>query len=204
MLLRVGIVNAVHPRPFQQHVGLYLYAAERCGTVGRKIGIGRSATDYHDVSPAQVIHRLVLGVILPDRFHAYGSQHLRLHPLRPQRGFQSQRVDDRREHSHLVALHTVESPLRTLHAAEYVSSSNNYADLHAGPGDFPYLRRIRTEYPGRTLHRRPATRRSVSAIFSYISSYSLPRMLYDTKIRFFSEIVIIGYLCTPIRTLLSW
>ena len=149
MLLRVGIVNAVHPRPFQQHVGLYLYAAERCGTVGRKIGIGCSAADYHDVSPAQVIHRLVLGVILPDRLHAYGSQHLRLHPLRPQRGFQSQRVDDRREHSHLVALHTVESPLRTLHAAEYVSSSNNYADLHAGPGDFPYLRRIRTEYPGR-------------------------------------------------------
>src|SRR5699024_7756322 len=41
MLLRVGIVNTVHPRSLEQYVGLYLDAAERRRTVGREIGIGR-------------------------------------------------------------------------------------------------------------------------------------------------------------------
>ena len=150
MLLRVGIVNAVHPRPFQQHVGLYLYAAERCGTVGRK------TRDW--MFRRRLSRRIPCSGNPPP---CPWSNTPRPAPCiwksAPSPAFPSARsADSRASELMTVASIPIWSPFTRSNPLSapcmprnMFPPPNNYADLHAGPGDFPYLRRIRTEYPGR-------------------------------------------------------
>ena len=56
---------------------------------------------------------------------------LALHAVVLQRRLQRQRVDDRGQHAHLVALHAVETLLGPGHAAEDVAAADDDAYLYA-------------------------------------------------------------------------
>ena len=70
-------------------------------------------------------------VELPYRLHTYGREHFGLHPYPLKSRAESQAVDYRGQHTHLISFDTVESLGGTAHSAEDIASSDDDADLYA-------------------------------------------------------------------------
>ena len=73
---------------------------------------------------------------LADRFHTDSSQHFGFHALSDEGRTQGQTVDDRCQHPHLVAFHTVEPFVGTAQSAENVSTAYHDAYLYSQFVDF--------------------------------------------------------------------
>ena len=131
VLLRVGRIDAVHAGALQHHVGLDLDAAQRRRRVGREVGIRRAAPDDHHVARFEVFDGTGFGVVFADGFHADRGEHLASDAVVFERRLERQRVDDRGEHAHLVALHAVEALFGAREAAEDVAAADDDADLDA-------------------------------------------------------------------------
>ena len=71
------------------------------------------------------------GVVFADGFHADRGEHLASDAVVFERRLERQRVDDRGEHAHLVALHAVEALFGAREAAEDVAAADDDADLDA-------------------------------------------------------------------------
>lgn len=78
----------------------------------------------------------MLAVKLANGFHANGSKDTYTSPGRFERRAQCQAVDDRGEHSHLVAFDAVKSFGCSAEPTKDIASANNDAYLYAHVGDF--------------------------------------------------------------------
>ena len=77
--------------------------------------------------------------MVADRLHAYACQHAYRLTESLQCAGQSQRVDARCQHTHLIAFHAVETALRAAQATEDVASANDDSHLNALIGYSQYL-----------------------------------------------------------------
>ena len=68
--------------------------------------------------------------------HLNCRHHSRRHALLLKRVLERERVDDRCEHAHVVAGHTVHVSCGGGYASKEISSADDKADLHFGPSHF--------------------------------------------------------------------
>jgi hypothetical protein len=78
---------------------------------------------------------------LGDRGHRNGRLHARGHADAFERVLQSERVDDRGEHAHVVAMRALDALLGAGQPAEDVAAPDHQADLDAEIDDFLHVRR---------------------------------------------------------------
>ena len=90
-----------------------------------------AAPDDHHVARFEVFDGTGFGVVFADGFHADRGEHLASDAVVFERRLERQRVDDRGEHAHLVALHAVEALFGAREAAEDVAAADDDADLDA-------------------------------------------------------------------------
>ena len=168
VFFRVGRVHAVHTRPFKHHVGFDFNAAQRGTRVGREIRVARTGAHDNHFSGFHALDGFPFVVKLADRLHADGGQHAAFYADGSQGTAQSERIDDRGAHAHLVAFDTVESLSCTAQAAEYVAAADDDADLHAHVVHFFDLFRIF----GQTLFVDAVTLFSHEALAAQFEEYS--------------------------------
>src|SRR6267154_2535644 len=130
-LLRIGVVNSVHACGFQDYVRLDFHRAQRRRGVRRKIRIPCPRRKNHHAVFFQVPHRAPPDKRLGNFFHFDGAQHAREHAFFFQRVLQRQRVDDRREHAHVVAGGAVDLKAFLPGPAENISAAHHDRRLHA-------------------------------------------------------------------------
>ncbi len=100
---RVGVINAVHARGFQNDLGLDFHGAQRRGRVGGKIGIAGAGGENHDAAFFQVARGAAADERLGHLMHFDGAHQAGVAALLFERVLQRQAVDDRGEHAHVIA-----------------------------------------------------------------------------------------------------
>ena len=103
----------------------------RRARVRGEIRITRPRAHDDHLAGLQAFDGLPLAVELAYRLHADGRQHTALHTNSPQRTAQSEGIDDRGTHAHLIALHAVETLPGPAQPAEDVAAADDDADLHS-------------------------------------------------------------------------
>lgn len=129
MLRRILVVDSVDFRSLNQDVAVEFERAENGGGVGSEIGVARSR-DGNDHSP---LFQMLDGAALDEEFaHAvdFECAHDAYFPAVALYGVtKGDAVDDRGEHSHVVALRTIQSLSRHRRATEDVASSDDDDDF---------------------------------------------------------------------------
>src|SRR5471032_2608232 len=74
-LQRVHVVNAIHPRPLGDHVGLDLKRAQRGRRVGGEVGIGCAGREDHDAAFFQMANGAAPDIRLGHLVHFDGAHH---------------------------------------------------------------------------------------------------------------------------------
>jgi len=136
VLLGVGGVDAVDAGALEHHIGLNLDAAKRRAGVGGEVGVAGAAAEDDHLAGLHAVDGLPLGVELTDGLHADGGEHAGLDTDGGEGRAQREAVDDGGEHTHLVALHTVEALAGSREAAEDVAATDDDTYLHAHVVDF--------------------------------------------------------------------
>jgi len=149
MLHGIFIIDAVDFGGFNDGVAFEFHAPQGGGRVGGEIGVGGATPDDDHAARFQVLDSPRLGEVFADGLHADGGQHLGAHAVVLQRRLERQRIDDRGQHAHLVALDTVEAFLGPRHAAEDVAAADDDAYLHAACGRCLDLLRVGLQHLGR-------------------------------------------------------
>ena len=134
VFLRVSGVDTVHARTFEHDVCFQLDGAQCRRRVRGKIGVGGAAGYNHHIAFLKQPQGFGFVVVIADRLHAHGGQHTHFLPDGFQRRLQGERVDNRREHTHLVAFHAVETFLAPAQTAEDVAAAYHDTYLHAEVG----------------------------------------------------------------------
>src|SRR5712692_2892216 len=130
-LFRIGVVNSVHARGFQDHVRLDFHRAQRRRGVRREIRIPRPRRKNHHAVFFQVPDRAPPDERLGNLFHLDGAQHAREHAFFFQRILKRQRIDDRREHAHVIAGGSVDLESLLSGPAENISAADHDRRLHS-------------------------------------------------------------------------
>ncbi len=159
VLLGVGRIDTIHTSTFEEHLGLNLHTAQCRGTIGREIGVGGTTTDDYHIARFEIFECFGFGEILANGLHTDGGEDFGLHANALQVAMECQRVDDGCKHTHLVALHTVETTTYTLQATEDVATADNDTNLHTALYGVFNLLCITVEHLGRKTFAAIATKR---------------------------------------------
>ena len=124
VFFRVGRVDSVDVGAFQQGVGLDFKGTQRGAGISGEEGVAGAAGNQGDASTGEDFHRLVAHVVFGHGLHGGGGKHLGFNAFVAEEHRQSQGVDDRGEHAHLVAVNAVEAASDTLQSAENVASAS--------------------------------------------------------------------------------
>ena len=146
VFLRIGIVNAVHFRRFQNHFRPDFIRAQCRRRVRGKIRIARAAAENHHSPFFQMPHGTTADERFRDLCHRNRALHARGAAEFFQRVLKRQRVDDRREHAHVIAGGAFDAALAAAQAAKNISAADDHDHLHAELAHFANL-------PGHVLHR---------------------------------------------------
>src|SRR6185437_14876058 len=139
IFLRVRIVNAVDLGRFQDHFRADFVGTKRGRGVRRKIGVARAAAENHH----PVFLQMANGAAANERFGDLGHGNGRLHARGDADFFQSilqsQRVDDSREHAHVIAGGALNAAFAAGQAAKDISATDDDHDLNAQFANFADL-----------------------------------------------------------------
>ncbi len=133
---RIGVVNSVHARGLQNHVGLDLHGAQRRGRVGGKIGIAGARGENHDAAFFEMPRGAPANERLGDLLHLDRAQQARVATLLFERVLQREAVDHRRQHAHVVGGGAVDRQGLLARAAENIAAADHDGDLHAEVAHF--------------------------------------------------------------------
>ena len=133
---RVGVVNPVDARGFQDHVRLDFHGAQRGGGVGGKIRVAGARGENHHAAFFEVAHGAPADERLGDLMHFDRAQQARDDALLFERVLQRQAVDDRGQHAHVVARGAVDRQRFLARAAEDISAADDDRHLDAQVVDF--------------------------------------------------------------------
>ena len=114
-------------------------SAERGRGVGREERVARARGEDHHAALLEVADGPPADVGLGHRAHLDGGQHARLKARLLERVLQRQRVDDGREHPHVVPLRAVHSRTRTFETAKDVPAADDDRRLDAHALDFSHI-----------------------------------------------------------------
>ena len=128
---RVGGVDAVDLGALEDHVGLHLHRAQRGGGVGREVGIAGAGGEDDHAALFEVADGAAADERLGDGAHLDGGRDTRDDADVLERILQRQRVDDRREHAHVVGRRAVHALGARREAAEQVAAADDDGDLDA-------------------------------------------------------------------------
>ena len=106
-----------------------------------KYGLPVPAREDHRVTAVQVAHGAAANVRLGQLLDLDGRHHARRHARALERVLQRERVDDRGQHAHVVALRAIHAFAGAAQAAEDVAAADHQAELHAGRVDLGELGR---------------------------------------------------------------
>ena len=107
----------------------------KVGFIGGEEGVARAARDDGDFAPLHGFDGLPFAVMFADGKHVDGREYPRLLTYLFESRTQSQAVDDRGEHAHLVALDPVDSLGGSAQSTEDVSPADHDADFDAHLGN---------------------------------------------------------------------
>jgi hypothetical protein len=134
VLLGIGGVDPVDAGALEEGVGADLEGAERGAAVGGEERVAGAAGDDDDGALFEFGDGVVTHIVMGEGLHRNGGEYLGGNTFGFDEAGEGQGVDHRGEHSHLVAVHAVETFFGSLHAAENVAAAVDDADLEAGTG----------------------------------------------------------------------
>jgi hypothetical protein len=105
-------------------------------TSGGEVGVAGARGEYDDTALLQVADGAPPDERLGDRAHLDGSEHARGHAVLLERVLQRERVDDRRQHAHVVGGRAVHAARAGRQATEDVAAADDDGGLHAERADF--------------------------------------------------------------------
>src|SRR5579872_1391711 len=130
ILLRIGVVDAVHLRRLEDRFGADLKGAQRGGRIGREIRISRAGCEDDHPALLQMADRAAPDVRLGYLRHGDRRLHSGGHADVFERVLQSECVDDGREHAHVVRGRAVHARVRRGFSAPDVAAADDASDLH--------------------------------------------------------------------------
>ena len=133
---RIGAVDPVDAgvRALEDGGGADLGGPQRGGGVGREVGVARTGGEHDHPPLFEVADGAPRDVGLGDLGHRDRGLDARRLPHAFERVLQRERVDDGRQHPHVVGSRPVHAALGAGHAAEDVPAADHYRDLHAQLG----------------------------------------------------------------------
>ena len=108
---------------------MYLKGSQRGTRIGRKKRIARTAGNNRHTSAFKKGHCRIPVIVSCHRLHRSRRKNFRRNAFGTQCHCKPQTVDYRRQHPHLVSIHTVESSAGPLEPTENIPSSYNYRHL---------------------------------------------------------------------------
>ena len=136
---RVRVVDPVHLGRLQDHFGLDLHRPERRGRIGAEIRIAGAGAEHDDASFFQVADGPPADERLGHRAHLDRRDDAGDHVQLFERVLKRQRVDDRRQHPHVVRGGAIHAARARRDAAEDVAAADDDGRLHAHRLDFADL-----------------------------------------------------------------
>ena len=133
---RVGVVDAVDLRGLEDDLGLDLHRAQRRRRIGAEEGIAGAGAEDDDAALFEVADGAAADERLGDRAHLDGGDHAGDDALLLERVLQRQRVDDRRQHAHVVGGRPVHPARAGGDAAEDIAAADDDGGLDAHRLDF--------------------------------------------------------------------
>ena len=133
---RIGGVDAVDLRALQDDVGLHLHRAQRCGGVGREVGVAGAGGEDHDAAFLEVADRPAADERLGNGPHFDRRDDARDHAVLLERILHGEAVDHGRQHAHVVARRAVHALRARGDSTEDIASADDDADLDAEAADF--------------------------------------------------------------------
>ena len=153
---RVAVVDAPHAvLRHQDRLGLDLERAQRGGRVGREVRVAGAAGEDHDAALLEVPDRAAADVRLGHLADVERREHARVGAVPLERLLHRERVEDRREHAHVVAGRPVHAGGRRLHAAVDVPAADHERELEPGRVHLDELARERVDRGRRRGRTRP-------------------------------------------------
>ena len=128
---RIRVVDPVHLGRLQDHFGLDLHRPERRGRIGAEIRIAGAGAEHDDASFFQVADRPPADERLGHRAHLDRRDDAGDHVQLFERVLKRQRVDDRRQHPHVVRGGAIHAARARRDAAEDVAAADDDGRLHA-------------------------------------------------------------------------
>ena len=135
----IRIVDAIDLRGFQHHIGIDFRGPQSRRRICGKIRIPRTASKNHDAAFFQMADGTPTDIQLSYRFHLKRRLHARNDAQFLQGWLQRETVDNRGQHSHVIAGRPFDAPLASGQAAENVPSANDDDDLDAKLAHFADL-----------------------------------------------------------------
>ena len=142
VFLRISRIDAIYARPLQHYVGFYFYSAQRRARISGKIRIARPRRHNHDLAAFQSLASFPFTIKFADRLHTNGGQNAGFNADSTKCTTQSQTIDHRSAHSHLITFDPVKTFARSAESAKDVAATNYDADLHTEVANLLNLRRI--------------------------------------------------------------
>src|SRR5690606_38120010 len=140
ILARIGRIDAINLRSLEQGVCADLCCPQGCCGISSEERITGSTRKDHDLALVHIGSRLTLRKALAQFRHSDGGQNDGIYPKLDERSTQCQRIDDGREHPHVIAGDPVPTARGHRHAAEDMAPTENNADFDAyfaHTGDVP-------------------------------------------------------------------
>ena len=130
---RVHAVDA-RVRALQDRLGADLRGAQRGGRVGREVRVAGAGREHDDAGPSRGDGSRAAGCTAPRPATCDRGLHARRLVDGLQRVLQRERVDDGREHAHVVGAGAVHAARRAAHAPQDVAATDDDRDLDAEIG----------------------------------------------------------------------
>src|SRR5690606_8018988 len=140
ILARIGRIDAIHLRSLEQGVCANFCCPQGCCGISGEERITGSTRKDHDLALVHIGGCLTLRKTLAQFWHGDGGKNDGLDTKLDERRAQRQRVDDGREHPHVIAADAMPSASSHRHAAEDIAPTDIDADFDAHfahTGDVP-------------------------------------------------------------------